>query len=73
MFIVCDCNCIFLLNDAVVTYNDNVHCTIEMTPVRASKSPEKIKYCLTSNKYEHKNSIGNYVKTVHQCRNFQKR
>ena len=38
MFINGDGNWVSILNDAVVTYNNNVHSLINMTPVDASNS-----------------------------------
>ena len=42
MFINGDCNWVNLLNDAVLTYNNNVHSTVSMTPVDASNNPDKL-------------------------------
>ena len=44
-FINGDGNWVNILNDAVITYNNNIHSTINMTPVDASKDPDKVKYC----------------------------
>ena len=44
MFINGDGNWVNILNDAVVTYNKNIHSTINMTPVDASNNPDKNKY-----------------------------
>ena len=44
MFINGDGNWVILLNDAVVTYNNSIHSTINMTPVDASNNPDKVKY-----------------------------
>ena len=44
MFINGDGNWVNILNDAVVTYNNNIHSTINMTPVDASINPDKVKY-----------------------------
>ena len=44
MFINGDGNWVNILNDAVVTYNNNIHSTINMTPVDASNNPDKYKY-----------------------------
>ena len=46
MFINSDGNWVNILNDAVVTYNNNIHSTINMTPVDASNNPDKVKYSL---------------------------
>ena len=39
-----DGNWVNILNDAVVTYNNNIHSTVNMTPVDASNNPDKVKY-----------------------------
>ena len=44
MFINGDGNWVNILNDAVLTYNNNIHSTINMTPVDASNNPDKVKY-----------------------------
>ena len=44
MFINSDGNWVNILNDAVVTYNNNIHSSINMTPVDASNNPDKVKY-----------------------------
>ena len=44
MFINGDGNWINLLNDVVVTYNNNKHTTIKKTTVDASNNPDKVKY-----------------------------
>ena len=50
MFINGDGNWVNILNDAVVTYNNNIHSTINMTPVDASNNPDKVKYYVNSTK-----------------------
>ena len=47
MFINGDCNWVNILNDAIVTYNNNIHSTINMTPVDASNNPDKVKYYIS--------------------------
>ena len=42
MFINGDGNWVYILNDAVITYNNNIHSTINMTPVDASNNPDKV-------------------------------
>ena len=42
MFINGDGNWKNILNDAVVTYNNNIHSTINMSPVDASNNPDKL-------------------------------
>ena len=44
MFINGDGNWLNIINNAVVTYNNNKDTTINMTPVDASNSPDKVKY-----------------------------
>ena len=39
-----DGNWVNILNDAVITYNNNIHSTINMTPVDASNNADKVKY-----------------------------
>ena len=46
MFINGDGNWVNVLNDAVITYNNNIHSTINMTPVDASDNPDKVRYNL---------------------------
>ena len=47
MFINGDGNWVNILNDAVVTYNNNIHSTINMTSVDASNNPDKVKYYIS--------------------------
>ena len=44
MLINSDGNWVNILNDAVITYNNNINSTINMTPVDASNNPDKVKY-----------------------------
>ena len=46
MFINGDGNWVNILNDAVITYNNNIHSTINMTPVDASNTPDKVSYIM---------------------------
>ena len=39
-----------IINDAVITYNNNTHSTIKMTPVDASNNPDKVRYYVKSTK-----------------------
>ena len=48
MFINVDGNWVNILNDAFVTYNNNVHSTINLTPVDASYNPDKIRYSIST-------------------------
>ena len=42
MFINGDGNWVNILNDAVITYNNNIHSSTNMTPVDASNNPDKL-------------------------------
>ena len=42
MLINGDGNWVDILNDAVITYNNNIHSTNKMTPVDASNNPDKV-------------------------------
>ena len=44
MFINGDGNWVNILNDAVITYKNNIHSTINITPVDASNNPDKAKH-----------------------------
>ena len=48
MFINGDGNWVNILNDAVITYNNNIHSTINITPVDASNNPDKIRYIIST-------------------------
>ena len=47
MFINGDGNWVNKINDAVIAYNNNIHSTINMTPVDASTDLEKIRYIIS--------------------------
>ena len=44
MFINSDGNWVNIINDADITYNNNIHSTINITPVDASNNPDKVRY-----------------------------
>ena len=46
-----DGNWLNILNDAVITYNNNIHSAINMTPVDASNNPDKVKYTFSFSDY----------------------
>ena len=48
MFINGDGNWVSVLNDAVKTYNINIHSTINMTPVDVSNTPAKVRYIIST-------------------------
>ena len=64
MFINGDGNWVNKLNDAVVTYNNNIHSTINMTPVDASNNPDKVKYTFSLKNIKPKLNVGDYVRNV---------
>ena len=43
MFINGDGNWVNILSDAVIKYNNNIHSTINMTPVDVSNNPDEIR------------------------------
>ena len=80
MFINCDGKWVNILNDAVLTYNKNIHSTINMTPVDASNNPDKVRYIRepasqiisTSTKIEPKLKVGDYVRNADKRNIFSK-
>ena len=72
MFINGDGNWVNILNDAVVTYNNNIHSTINMTPVDASNNPDKLKYTFSFKNIKHKLNVGDYVRNVDKRNIFSK-
>ena len=40
-------NCVYLSNDAITSYKNNVHSTINRTPVDSSNNLDKVKYIIT--------------------------
>ena len=61
MFINGDGNWVNILSDAVITYNNNIHSTIIMTPVDASNNPDKVKYTFNFKNIKPKLKVGDYV------------
>ena len=79
LFINGDGNWVNILNDAVVTYNNNIHSTINMTPVDASNNPDKVKYYISetasqinSTKATPKFKVGDYVRNADKRNIFSK-
>ena len=64
MFINGDGNWLNILNDAVITYNNNIHSTINMTPVDASNNPDKVKYTFSFKNIKPKLKVGDYVRNA---------
>ena len=72
MFLNGDGNWVNLLNDAVITYNNNTHSTINMTSVDASNNPDKVRYYVKSTKATPKNKVIDYVKNADKRNIFSK-
>ena len=72
MFINGDCNWVNILNDAVVTYNNNIHSTINMTPVDASNNPDKGKNTFSFKNIKPKLKVGDYVRNADKRNIFSK-
>ena len=72
MFINGDGNWVNLLNDAVITYDNNIHSTINMTPVDASNNPDKVRYYVKSAKATPKLKVGDYVRNADKHNIFSK-
>ena len=70
MFINGDGNWVNILNDAVVTYNNNIHSAIKMTPVDAN--PDKVKYTFSFKNIKPKLNVGDYVRNVDKRNIFSK-
>ena len=80
MFINGDGNWVNILNDAVITYNNNIHSTINMTTVDASNNPDTVRYIRepasqiisTSTNIEPKFKVGDYVRSADKRKIFSK-
>ena len=72
MFINGDGNWVNILNDAVITYNKNIHSTNKMTPVDASNNPDKVKYTFSFKNIKPKLNVGYYVRDVDKRNIFSK-
>ena len=72
MFINGDGNWLNLLNDAVITYNNNIHSTLIMTPVDASNNPDIVRYYVKSTQATPKFKVGDYVKIADKRNIFSK-
>ena len=72
MFINCYANWVNILNDAVVTYNNNIHSKINMTPVDASNNPDKVKNSFSFKNIKPKPKVGDYVRNADKRNIFSK-
>ena len=64
MFINGDGNWVNIQNDAVVKYNNNIHSTINMTPVDASNNLDKVRHYVKYTKATPKFKVGDYVRNA---------
>ena len=64
MFINGDDNWLNTLKDAVITYNNNIHSAINMTPVDASKNPVNVRYYVKSTKATPKFKVSDFVRNA---------
>ena len=72
MFINGDGNWVNILSDAVITYINNIHSTINMTPVDASNNPDKVKYTFNFKNIKLKLKVGDYVRNADKPNIFSK-
>ena len=72
MFINGDGNWVNMLNDAFITYNNNLHSTINMTPVDASNNPDKVKYTFSFKNIKPKLKVGDYNRNADKRNTFSK-
>ena len=72
MFINGDGNWVNILSDAVITYNNKIHSTINMTPVDASNNPDKFKYTFNFKNIKPKLKVGDYVRNADKRNIFSK-
>ena len=72
MFINGDGNWVKILNDAAVTYNNNTHSSINVTPVDASNNPDKVKYSYIYRNIKPKLKVGDYVRNADKRNIFSK-
>ena len=67
MFINGDGNWVNILNDVVITYNNNIHSTINMTPVDPSNNPDNVEYTYSFQNIKPKHKVGDYVRKADKC------
>ena len=72
MLINGDVNCVNILTDAVITNNNNIHSTINLTPVDASNNPDKVKYSFIYRNIKPKLKVGDYVRNADKRNIFSK-
>ena len=64
MIINGDGNWVNILNDAVVTYINNIYSTINMTTADASNKIDKVKYTFSFKNIKPKDKVGDYVRNA---------
>ena len=64
MFTNGDGNWVNKINDAVVSYNNNIHSTINVTPVDTSNNPDKVTYTFSFKNIKPKIEVGDYVRNA---------
>ena len=62
MFINVYGNWVNFLSDAVITYNNNIHSTINMTPVDAPNNPDDVRCSFNFKNIKPKRKFGDYVR-----------
>ena len=72
MFINGDGNWVKILNDAVISYINNIHSTVNMTPVDASNTPDKVRYSFNFKNTKPKLKVGDYVRNADKRNIFSK-
>ena len=72
MFINGDGNWVNILNDAVVTYNNNMHSTNNMTQYDASNNPNEVKYSFVYRIIKPKLKFGDYFRNADKRNIFSK-
>ena len=65
-------NWVNILNDAVITYNNNNHSTINMTPVDDSNNLDEVRYSFNFKNNKPKLKFGDYVRNADKRNNFSK-
>ena len=71
-FINGDGNRVDFLNEAVITCNNKIHSTTNMTFVNISNNPDKVKYTFSFKNIEPKHKVGDYVRNSDKRNIFSK-
>ena len=61
-----------ILNDAIITDNNDINSTINMTLVLASNNHDKIRYSFNFKKIKPKLTVGNFVRNADKRNIFSK-